>query len=271
MIKILLALLMCGIVVFAEKHMVVYQANGDSVLFNVSDVDSIKFKSMLPADGLAAYWDFDGDATDKSGNGHNGIVEGAILATDRFGRENHAYYFDGNSLINTDKHFLEQEFTFSTWVKLSEPQPGKFGHGLFFSNGVVYGGSYGNGCSGGLSKDNKNVLFEKNPFPQGGALTAPTSADLDDNKYHHIVFVLQYVYESTFLSVYQDNVFIGKATIASRVDNSTRNLTLGYGYEDNAKTVTYPYKGILDDVRIYERALSVDEISALYHENGWGN
>ena len=48
-------------------------------------------------DGLVAYYPFYGDATDKSGNGHDGKVIGATLTKDRNGYQNHAYSFDGNS------------------------------------------------------------------------------------------------------------------------------------------------------------------------------
>ena len=45
-------------------------------------------------DGLVAYYPFYGDATDKSGNGHDGKVIGATLTKDRNGYQNHAYRFD---------------------------------------------------------------------------------------------------------------------------------------------------------------------------------
>ena len=48
-------------------------------------------------DGLVAYYPFNGNANDESGNGNNGIVYGATLAVDRYGKPNGAYYFDGSS------------------------------------------------------------------------------------------------------------------------------------------------------------------------------
>ena len=47
------------------------------------------------SDGLVAYYPFDGDATDESGNGNDGKVVGAMLETDHFGNRDHAYSFDG--------------------------------------------------------------------------------------------------------------------------------------------------------------------------------
>jgi hypothetical protein len=45
--------------------------------------------------GLVGWWKFDGDATDSSGNGNNGTVNGVTLTNDRHGQANGAYSFDG--------------------------------------------------------------------------------------------------------------------------------------------------------------------------------
>jgi len=49
--------------------------------------------------GLVAYYPFNGDASDASGNGNNGTVYGATLIPDRFGQPSQAYQFNGNSRI----------------------------------------------------------------------------------------------------------------------------------------------------------------------------
>ena len=50
-------------------------------------------KSQPPSQGLVAYYPFNGNANDESGNGNNGVVHGATLTTDRFGNANAAYDF----------------------------------------------------------------------------------------------------------------------------------------------------------------------------------
>src|SRR6185503_16781133 len=69
--------------------------------------------AQIPLNGLAAYYPFNGNALDSSGNGHNGTVTGAAPAADRFGNSNHAYLFDGindnvtvpdfNTILSTDE------------------------------------------------------------------------------------------------------------------------------------------------------------------------
>ena len=53
--------------------------------------------NSFPLNGLVAWYPFNGDAIDASGNGNNGIVHGATLTTDRFGNTNAAYYFNGTT------------------------------------------------------------------------------------------------------------------------------------------------------------------------------
>ena len=49
--------------------------------------------SYVPSDGLVAYYPFNGNANDESGNGNHGTVNGATLANDQNGNENKAYEF----------------------------------------------------------------------------------------------------------------------------------------------------------------------------------
>jgi len=59
--------------------------------------------------GLVAYYPFSGNATDKIG-AHDGVVNGATLIADRFGKANSAYHFDGNQWIQVP-HSTELNFT----------------------------------------------------------------------------------------------------------------------------------------------------------------
>ena len=71
-------------------------------------------------EGLVAYYPFDANAIDQTGNGHDGTVYGATLTTDRFGKANSAYRFDGvNSYIqiNDSPRFDLSTFTITAWAK----------------------------------------------------------------------------------------------------------------------------------------------------------
>ncbi|MBK7031388.1 MAG: hypothetical protein IPH45_20325 [Bacteroidales bacterium] len=51
----------------------------------------------IPTNGLSAWYPFNGNANDLSGNGNDGTVNGATLTTDRFGNPNSAYSFNGTT------------------------------------------------------------------------------------------------------------------------------------------------------------------------------
>ena len=55
------------------------------------------FPLITISNGLIAYYPFTGNANDSSGFGNNGIVSGSILTSDRFDKNNSAYYFNGAS------------------------------------------------------------------------------------------------------------------------------------------------------------------------------
>ena len=73
----------------------------------------------LPLEGLIAYYPFNGNANDESGNEHNGTVNGAVLTSDRFGNANNGYKFDGVDDFITTEAVLgvgQVNLTFSFWA-----------------------------------------------------------------------------------------------------------------------------------------------------------
>jgi hypothetical protein len=89
--------------------------------------------SYVPTDGLVGWWPFNGNANDESGNGNDGVVNGATLTEDRFGNVDAAYSFDGvddfiqvanDTLLNFG---VNPSFSISLWYKISSLQQG----GLF--------------------------------------------------------------------------------------------------------------------------------------------
>ena len=75
--------------------------------------------NYVPTNGLVGWWPFNGNANDESGNGNNGIVNGATLTTDRNGNINSAYSFDGNSNISLNNVSLSNviKYSYTGWFK----------------------------------------------------------------------------------------------------------------------------------------------------------
>ena len=77
-------------------------------------------------DGLVAYYPFDGNANDASGNGNHGVVHGATPTTDRFGNANSAYGFNGDDCgyvevpNSTGLQCITRAITISAWIRPSK-------------------------------------------------------------------------------------------------------------------------------------------------------
>ena len=85
--------------------------------------------------GLIAAYEFSGNADDVSGNGNDGVVNGATPTTDRFGNANSAYSFDGvDDYIHSSTTFSPQASgTISLWFN-QESNPASFGSTTFTSS-----------------------------------------------------------------------------------------------------------------------------------------
>jgi len=93
---------------------------------------------------LVGWWPFNGNANDESGNGNNGTVNGATLATDRFGNVNQAYGFDVNQKIGAIITNFPV-YSVSIWAKINT---WNLGIGTFDGGALVShktNGAYGNG------------------------------------------------------------------------------------------------------------------------------
>ena len=74
-------------------------------------------------EGLIAYYPFNGNANDQSGNGNDGTVYGATLTEDRFGNLNNAYSFDGNDdkVVLFESYSRQNQESFGLWAKVDDP------------------------------------------------------------------------------------------------------------------------------------------------------
>ena len=193
--------------------------------------------------GLVAYYPFNGDAVDVSGNALNGTVHGATLASDRFGKPSAAYFFNGsNSYISINSDPLLQlttNLTISFWMK------GTLGAGgmiLCKGNGeCAY--SVGGSVSDGIGLNHQNIL--------NMVFSPPTPS----NQWFQVVCTLN----GTDARIYY-NGQLRKIGIGETLGTGTGALTIGM---IDSGSPSY-YGGHLDDFRIYNHALSANEVAQLY-------
>ena len=208
-------------------------------------------------DGLVAYYPFNGNANDESGNGHNGIVNGATLTADRFGNANKAYSFDGTGTIDltgtSSLNFLTGGFSLVAWAKFTAETAGNGDKGIVVKHYCGVANGYF------LAEYENSFDFYVSPDP-----TLKTTEKYNDGKWHFVVGV----YDGTTKYLYVDGVLkLSKSSIYSNVNSE--NIRIGgavnsaYGHCDASH-----FMGAIDDVRIYNRALSASEIKQLYQGKG---
>jgi hypothetical protein len=185
-------------------------------------------------------------ATDASGNGNNGTISGATWAT---GKSGSGLSFDGNDYVNkaTPSAVLKPSLEVATaaWVKMSATDTGG-------AEIVSMGDSYAIRV-----QTNGNIqFFYYNGTTWKSIIT--TGVNVRDGVWHHIVGQKT----SAALQIYVDG--ISKASISNTGTIAyTQGTGLFIGRHGNGDTI-FDFTGIIDDVRIYNRALSNQEVQTLF-------
>lgn len=83
-------------------------------------------KSPIPTNGLVAWWPFNGNAIDESGNGNNGQINGATLSSNRFNEQNNSYYFSSSNCspridADVETNSITTAVSISVWFKKNGP------------------------------------------------------------------------------------------------------------------------------------------------------
>lgn len=219
------------------------------------------------SDGLVAYWPFNGDATDATGNGHNGTVAGATLASDRFGSAGKAYQFGQNSAAITaplDSSVFAGDFTATVWFKadsiemgwptlLSEEADDSIHYSPFTLgiSGLRCGCAYPGGLNAGSTYASATFawfLAPQKPAPIGSFNQAVVTKS------------------GNTVTIYVNSQVWEQAMVATPTVQKGSRLWVGRSSWDGQWDVpgTSLFHGILDDIRIYSRALSAQEVKDLY-------
>jgi hypothetical protein len=215
--------------------------------------------SYVPTNGLVGWWPFNGNANDESGNGNNGTVNGATLTSDRFGNSNSSFDFNGSNNFIEVQHNSTLNFTnavsFSFWLNSPDyslgtgnyPERNPMGiqrtasqSGLQFETvdniGTCCGAQFYLGSSNGI------VQYEN-------------SIAMPINSWVHLVGT----YDGSVLKLYQNGVLLGSSNNSILLTELTQSLFIG-----KEGALGRYFKGKIDDVGIWNRALTPQEITALY-------
>lgn len=206
-----------------------------------------------------AYFPFDGNAVDEMNPSRSGIVQGARLTEDRFGNPNAAYVLDPGNVIDLGDvlNDVDVPLTISAWLYVTGNRPPYsifnsdrkpfqrpteyFGFYFIISSKNTLGVSYGD--SGRESPQSRRSLHSAIDVPLG--------------RWIHAVGVME-----------------GPRAMRLYIDG--RDVSGAYGgsggpmvHTDLPAIIGGDYQGKIDDLTIFNRALSEEEIQHLYHQKGW--
>ena len=213
--------------------------------------------------GLIAYYPFDNSAVDSSGNGNTGKLFNVIATADRFGNQNSAYYFKGDSssyITIKDKTALRlsnTDFSINVWVDLSAYTTALGSHIMSKRNpGDNNGYTYSISGSG-----NTQLPLGSLGFGAGGDnLGAYSTSGISINTWHMLTLI--YNLSKSQVTYYIDGVYNNTINNMSS-PNSMTDAMLYIGKDNPALFTNYFLNGSLDELRIYGRKLSKHEISVL--------
>jgi hypothetical protein len=200
--------------------------------------------------GLVAYYPFNGNADDESGNGRDGIVQGATIDADRFGRPLNAYRFDDvDDGIRIGASPVTNQLTIAAWI-LKEGDSTNHDQIVCVTNeGGVYLNIYPiqnptihNHIDFGANYHTSDRYFSPDPIPL--------------NTWVHIVAS----YDGQNVRLFQNGQLVAEAARTGGFSAGTMYI----GRDGGDSTPIDVFRGSIDDVRIYDRALSTSEVSQLY-------
>jgi len=206
-------------------------------------------------DEVVAYWKLDGDATDSAGSNH-GTIYGAAPTTGQIGG---ALRFDGvddyvdipyNSSLDID---ASEGITLSVWIKL-DSYPDSLNQGPIF--GFYDSTDMGTKNYLGIAKSIYGNVIGWDQFPPSGGGITSIKPDLDT--WYHVAVVEDSTHKAIFINGDLDvwdnitELYQGNTPDTIRIGNRADGMA------------TFYFDGTIDDVSIYSRALSAEEIQAIY-------
>ena len=245
----------------AEKHLAhgdyvgacIVDADGDGVNDDIDlcpdtpagevvDTDGCSFFQKV-GNGLLAWYPFNGNYNDESGNNNNGTLVGTVpFINDRNGNSNSAIQ-GGSGYIPTTNFFKfqrDETFTFSTWVNLLS---GTNSSGRLVSTESNEGHFRVGANNGALALQFGDYVWT----PQ-----------MTLNEWHHVV----YVYDNRNEYIYVDGVLeVTNYDPVNEALNYSRPFTIGA----KAAPAHDLWRHVMDDIGVWNRPLSEEEILYLYN------
>jgi trimeric autotransporter adhesin len=207
-------------------------------------------------DGLVAWYPFNGNTNDESGNLNDGSNMGAELTANRLGKSNSAYSFTNSSSTNQKRIDISMNTTSVTnglsivwWIKRN-------GNGAYSPRAFEFwSGSESEGkFVSGIRNDENTLWFDHHLAGESISFTLPYSTS---NGWVHYVYTVGNGEARIYVNgKLQDKQIINTTSI--KLGNKVALGRMNHPSYD-------AFNGILDDVAVYNRVITQDEINHYYN------
>jgi len=222
------------------------------------NVVSQDMPEYVPTDGLIGWWGFAGNALDASGNENDGTVNGAMLTADRFSNADNAYSFNGTSdyieVADTpDLRLAGTDFTFSFWVNInSYTNP---------ATALLIKRSSGN-LNGWMLSANGNYSYRMElKTSQGADPSIFSDSTLSLGVWHHVAIVYK---QADTIDYFIDGILSTSLSSGGIYFSDNCTAPMRFGQDSNTPSGNYFINGAMDDIGIWNRALTDQEVSNLF-------
>ncbi len=226
---------------------------------NLITAQNSSFSTVIDP-SLEAYYPFNGNANDESGNSYHGQLGDNVTTskfptktTDRFGNADKAFSFDGGDYIEFNTGILsgDSEFSILIWINTNSTSLSRI---LQQRDPSGFNGEY----MMDLKTDGKIRFFT---YSNGYKWDVSSSSSVNDGSWHHFAFVQK----DNGGQMYLDGILEDTDNSSGKVNLlSTIKTYVGADFRDLATSPKY-FSGKVDNLRIYSRSLSASEIQAFFN------
>lgn len=236
--------------------------------------------------GIIAHWDMNGSTNDVTGNGHNGHGNNLTPAAGQDGVMGHAWYFNGiNSSITVpySPAFNVAKYTIAAKIKAQGFYTGTCHGNIIFqrarSNGpddamylVMSDYPAGYGCT--TAMDTTKESFITNAWSSGSVMLGPTSYSSYDYTPHiaeNVWYNVVASFNDTVFKIYVNGalaVTVPTPYAGTPVGTGMDSVQIGMDVYEAAAGYPYNFHGVMDDIQLYDRALTDSEAVHLFDTCG---
>ncbi len=238
--------------------------NGDIDELRIYNRSLSELEILSLYQGLVAYYPFDGNANDATPNKNDGVVIGPSLTTGQDGQSNSAYSFDGQDDYIRVPHSpslnIDQDLTLSYWVKFQ--RVGSSSDAFYDWQCIVMKTSDGNSFGSMVGRNRELRFYHRDTTSTNSEdwYTQHEFSTLQASRWYHIALV----YTGTTVFYYVNGEPVDSfSRIGEIIPNST-DMLIGRDGQVDGTPNWYPMEGCLDELRIYDRALSSNEIRSQF-------